>query len=67
MRHTFEDASLLQLALTHTSWAHENGGEHNERLEHRILPPVRRGAPLARHVFSTGRNYITVLSTEELI
>lgn len=33
MRHDFGDPALLELALTHTSWAHENGGEHNERLE----------------------------------
>ncbi len=30
---TFSDQELLERALTHTSWAHENGGEHNERLE----------------------------------
>jgi ribonuclease III len=29
----FSDPNLLQKALTHTSWSHENGGEHNERLE----------------------------------
>lgn len=33
MNHSFTDPGLLELALTHTSWAHENGGEHNERLE----------------------------------
>jgi len=33
MNHQFADPTLLELALTHTSWAHENGGEHNERLE----------------------------------
>jgi ribonuclease-3 len=33
MKHEFADPSLLELALTHTSWAHENGTEHNERLE----------------------------------
>ena len=27
------DPELLALALTHTSWAYENGGQHNERLE----------------------------------
>ncbi|WP_293694689.1 ribonuclease III [uncultured Agrococcus sp.] len=27
------DPELLALALTHTSWAYENGGAHNERLE----------------------------------
>ena len=27
------DPELLALALTHTSWAYENGGPHNERLE----------------------------------
>jgi len=31
--HTFSDAELLETALTHTSWSHENGGTHNERLE----------------------------------
>ena len=30
---TFTDPSLLEEALTHTSWAYENGGTHNERLE----------------------------------
>jgi len=29
----FKDQALLETALTHTSWAYENGGEHNERLE----------------------------------
>jgi ribonuclease-3 len=33
MKHVFADPALMELALTHTSWAHENGGEHNERLE----------------------------------
>jgi len=31
--HTFSDSSFLEQALTHTSWSHENRGEHNERLE----------------------------------
>jgi len=30
---SFSNPELLQKALTHTSWSHENGGEHNERLE----------------------------------
>lgn len=33
MKHEFSDPSLLELALTHTSWAHENDTPHNERLE----------------------------------
>ena len=33
MRHTFDDDALFQVALTHTSHAYEQGGEHNERLE----------------------------------
>ena len=33
MKYTFTDPALLNLALSHTSWAHEKGGEHNERLE----------------------------------
>lgn len=31
--HAFHDRALLEQALTHRSWAHENGGENNERLE----------------------------------
>ena len=31
--HSFADAALLERALTHRSWAHENGGDDNERLE----------------------------------
>ena len=31
--HTFRDRSLLREALTHTSYANEKGGHHNERLE----------------------------------
>lgn len=31
--HHFQDAGRLQVALTHRSWAHENGGDDNERLE----------------------------------
>jgi ribonuclease-3 len=31
--HRFRDGSRLQDALTHRSWAHENGGGDNERLE----------------------------------
>lgn len=27
------DPKLVELALTHRSWAYENGGDHNERLE----------------------------------
>ncbi len=30
---TFEDAALLELALTHRSWKEEHGGGDNERLE----------------------------------
>ena len=33
MRHTFSNPGLLEEALTHTSFAYENGGNHNERLE----------------------------------
>ena len=33
MNYQFTNASLLKVALTHTSHAFENGGEHNERLE----------------------------------
>ena len=33
MRHQFRDQQLLEVALTHTSHAYEQGGEHNERLE----------------------------------
>jgi ribonuclease-3 len=31
--HTFADPTLLDVALTHSSYAHERGGSHNERLE----------------------------------
>lgn len=31
--HAFADPALLATALTHRSWAHENDGENNERLE----------------------------------
>lgn len=31
--HRFADPDRLQVALTHRSWAHENGGSDNERLE----------------------------------
>jgi len=30
---SFSDSSILDRALTHTSWSHENDGDHNERLE----------------------------------
>ena len=33
MDHEFQDPSLLDEALTHTSHAYEHGGPHNERLE----------------------------------
>ena len=33
MNYEFDDSLLLETALTHTSWAYENGGEHNERME----------------------------------
>jgi len=33
MNHVFSNPALLEEALTHTSWAYENGGNHNERLE----------------------------------
>jgi len=33
MNHSFTNEDLLEEALTHTSWAYENGGPHNERLE----------------------------------
>jgi ribonuclease-3 len=33
MNHAFSNPALLEEALTHTSWAYENGGSHNERLE----------------------------------
>lgn len=33
MNHTFANPGLLEEALTHTSHAYENGGQHNERLE----------------------------------
>lgn len=33
MKHVFQNPGLLDEALTHTSWAYENGGPHNERLE----------------------------------
>ena len=33
MKHQFTDRSLLELALTHSSWANQHGGDHNERLE----------------------------------
>ena len=33
MRHSFANPALLEEALTHTSFAYENGGNHNERLE----------------------------------
>ena len=33
MNHEFSNPSLLEEALTHTSYAYENGGTHNERLE----------------------------------
>jgi ribonuclease-3 len=31
--HPFSDETLLEVALTHSTWAHERGGPHNERLE----------------------------------
>jgi ribonuclease-3 len=33
MNHVFAKPELYEEALTHTSFAYENGGEHNERLE----------------------------------
>ena len=33
MKYKFTDPKLLDVALTHTSWAYENDGAHNERLE----------------------------------
>jgi len=33
VKYNFKDPTLLDVALTHTSWAYENGGQHNERLE----------------------------------
>ena len=33
MNHEFTRPELLEEALTHTSFAYENGGQHNERLE----------------------------------
>ncbi len=33
MKHVFANAKLLELALTHSSWANKHGGEHNERME----------------------------------
>ena len=33
MNYIFRDPQLLNIALTHTSYAFEKGGEHNERLE----------------------------------
>lgn len=33
MEHSFANPALLEEALTHTSFAYENGGNHNERLE----------------------------------
>jgi len=33
MNYEFQSPELLTVALTHTSFAYENGGEHNERLE----------------------------------
>ena len=33
MKYVFKSAALLEVALTHTSHAYENGGQHNERLE----------------------------------
>ena len=33
MNHQFQDPGLLDVALTHTSWTHDHGGEHNERME----------------------------------
>ena len=33
MNHEFKNRAPLEEALTHTSWAYENGGVHNERLE----------------------------------
>ncbi len=33
MDYDFKDSQLLEEALTHTSFAYENGGPHNERLE----------------------------------
>ena len=47
---TFTDPSLLEEALTHTSWAYENGGTHNERLEfpgRRCSPTLQYGAPIS--------------------
>lgn len=31
--YTFKDKSLLEVAFTHSSYVHENGGESNEKLE----------------------------------
>ncbi|MCB9689650.1 MAG: ribonuclease III [Alphaproteobacteria bacterium] len=33
LRHPFGDEALLDEALTHSSWSHEQGGPNNERLE----------------------------------
>jgi ribonuclease-3 len=33
MNHQFQNPAFIEEALTHTSWAYENGGQHNERLE----------------------------------
>lgn len=33
LSHVFQDKNLLKTAFTHRSWANENGGEDNERLE----------------------------------
>ena len=44
MKHVFANAKLLELALTHSSWANKHGGEHNERMEFlgdAVLQPMR--------------------------
>lgn len=47
--HHFGDPSLLECALTHSSWANERGGPHNERME--FLGDAILDAVVARLLF----------------
>jgi dsRNA-specific ribonuclease len=44
------DPKLLKLALTHSSYSYENGGENNERLE--FLGDSILGYVVTSHLFS---------------
>ena len=46
---------------------HHARGEHNQRLEDRILPPMTDARPLPDMASLSETNYITVLSPQQLI